>query len=235
MINDINALARARRARRGRGAASCRRLPDAHAGRAARRCSRTPRYDDVVAEVTRFPRRARARLRGAPASRASASCSIRALASARRWRTISRLLRALPRARRAGLSGARRAVAQVDARRDSPGAPVGERVAGSVAAALAAVARGAAIVRVHDVRETVDALKVWRAVQTRRSQTRRALNRRRGREHRHEHEILRHRRHPRPRRRAADHARASCCGSATRPGACSRAESRRARRHARPC
>jgi dihydropteroate synthase len=40
-----------------------------------------------------------------------------------------------------------------------------ERVAGSVAAALVAVERGAAIVRVHDVRETVDALKVWRAVE----------------------------------------------------------------------
>ncbi|HQR09979.1 MAG TPA: dihydropteroate synthase [Casimicrobiaceae bacterium] len=39
-----------------------------------------------------------------------------------------------------------------------------ERVAASVAAALAAVARGASIVRVHDVRETVDALKVWHAV-----------------------------------------------------------------------
>jgi dihydropteroate synthase len=32
-----------------------------------------------------------------------------------------------------------------------------------VAAALAAVQRGAMIVRVHDVAETVDALKVWRA------------------------------------------------------------------------
>ena len=40
-----------------------------------------------------------------------------------------------------------------------------ERLAGSLAAALAAVARGAAIVRVHDVRETVDALKVWSAVE----------------------------------------------------------------------
>jgi dihydropteroate synthase len=40
----------------------------------------------------------------------------------------------------------------------------GERLAASIAAALAAVARGAAIVRVHDVRETVDALAVWRAV-----------------------------------------------------------------------
>jgi dihydropteroate synthase len=36
-----------------------------------------------------------------------------------------------------------------------------DRLAGSLAAALAAVARGAAIVRVHDVRETVEALHVW--------------------------------------------------------------------------
>jgi len=39
-----------------------------------------------------------------------------------------------------------------------------ERVAASVAAALLAVERGAHIVRVHDVRETVDTLKVWAAV-----------------------------------------------------------------------
>ena len=45
------------------------------------------------------------------------------------------------------------------------GRDVDDRMAGSVAAALAAIARGASIVRVHDVRETVDALKVWRAVQ----------------------------------------------------------------------
>ena len=36
-----------------------------------------------------------------------------------------------------------------------------QRVAPSVAAALLAVERGARIVRVHDVRETVQALKVW--------------------------------------------------------------------------
>ncbi|MDQ2779650.1 MAG: dihydropteroate synthase [Pseudomonadota bacterium] len=40
----------------------------------------------------------------------------------------------------------------------------GERLAGSVAAALCAVERGASIVRVHDVAATVDALKVWQAV-----------------------------------------------------------------------
>jgi dihydropteroate synthase len=45
------------------------------------------------------------------------------------------------------------------------GRPVEERLAASLAAALAAVARGAAIVRVHDVRGTVDALAVWLAVE----------------------------------------------------------------------
>ena len=39
-----------------------------------------------------------------------------------------------------------------------------QRQTASVAAALLAVERGAAIVRVHDVKETVDALKVWQAV-----------------------------------------------------------------------
>jgi dihydropteroate synthase len=41
----------------------------------------------------------------------------------------------------------------------------GERMLPSVAAALLAVQRGASIVRVHDVRETVQALQVWQAVQ----------------------------------------------------------------------
>ncbi|MDB5958715.1 MAG: folP [Massilia sp.] len=41
------------------------------------------------------------------------------------------------------------------------GRPVEQRLAGSLAGALAAVAQGASLVRVHDVAETVDALKVW--------------------------------------------------------------------------
>jgi dihydropteroate synthase len=45
------------------------------------------------------------------------------------------------------------------------GKPVEQRLAGSVGGALAAVAQGALIVRVHDVAETVDALKVWQAAQ----------------------------------------------------------------------
>jgi dihydropteroate synthase len=45
------------------------------------------------------------------------------------------------------------------------GKQVGDRLAGSIAAALAAAAQGVKIVRVHDVAETVDALAVWRAAQ----------------------------------------------------------------------
>jgi dihydropteroate synthase len=40
-----------------------------------------------------------------------------------------------------------------------------DRAAGSAAAALIAVQRGARLVRVHDVLPTVDGLAVWRAVQ----------------------------------------------------------------------
>lgn len=44
------------------------------------------------------------------------------------------------------------------------GREVGERLAGSLAGMLAAVAHGAAVLRVHDVAASNDALKVWLAV-----------------------------------------------------------------------
>jgi dihydropteroate synthase len=46
------------------------------------------------------------------------------------------------------------------------GRPLAERAAASVAAALLAVQNGASLVRVHDVRETVDAIRVWRAIES---------------------------------------------------------------------
>ena len=54
-------------------------------------------------------------------------------------------------------------------RKSSLGAVTGrndprDRVAASIAAALLAAQRGASVLRVHDVRETVDALAVWSAV-----------------------------------------------------------------------
>jgi dihydropteroate synthase len=44
------------------------------------------------------------------------------------------------------------------------GRPVTARIAGSLAAAVLAVERGAALVRAHDVAETVDALAVLAAL-----------------------------------------------------------------------
>jgi dihydropteroate synthase len=45
------------------------------------------------------------------------------------------------------------------------GQSVDQRLTGSITAALAGVMRGARVLRVHDVRETRDALAVWHAVQ----------------------------------------------------------------------
>lgn len=47
----------------------------------------------------------------------------------------------------------------------SRGEPAERRLPGSLAAALAAVARGAHILRVHDVAETAQALAIWQAVE----------------------------------------------------------------------
>ena len=44
--------------------------------------------------------------------------------------------------------------------------PPSERLSASVAAALMAVERGARLVRVHDVKATVEALRVWQALQS---------------------------------------------------------------------
>ena len=49
------------------------------------------------------------------------------------------------------------------------GEAVGDRLAASVAAAVLAVEKGARIVRVHDVKATVSALKVWSAMQAARA------------------------------------------------------------------
>ena len=159
MINDVARAdgagrdrSRARRADVGVCLMHMQGEPANDAGGAAlrRRRRRGPRLSCVGA---------RARLRGRRHRARAHRRSIRALASARRWRIISRCCARCRTLAATGLSGARRAVAQVVARRRSPDGSVDERLPASLAAALAAVARGAAIVRVHDVRETVDALE----------------------------------------------------------------------------
>ena len=121
-----------------------------------------PHYEDVVAEVCAFL-----------ASRAAA-CEAAGIARERIivdpgfgfGKTLGHnlaLLHALPRIGALGypvLAG----LSRKGSLGHITGRPVEERLAASIAAALAAVARGAAMVRVHDVRETVDALAVWLAV-----------------------------------------------------------------------
>mgnify|MGYP003693884755 CR=1 FL=1 len=120
-------------------------------------------YGDVVAEVARVPRASGVRRCGAAASRASASCSIRASASARRRRRTSSCCarqRRAARARPCRCWPAGRA-SRRSARLTGDASAAGER-AGAPASrprAARAVQRGARIVRVHDVAATVDAAR----------------------------------------------------------------------------
>ena len=63
-----------------------------------------------------------------------------------------------------GVSRKRFIAALDDGGRDPDQRPPHERLGGSLAAALAGVAAGVTAVRVHDVRETVQALRVWEAI-----------------------------------------------------------------------
>jgi dihydropteroate synthase len=123
-----------------------------------------PVYDDVVADIGRFLRQRVDALRrqGIDPRRLVLDPGFGF------GKTVDQnyeLLRELPRLAEIGLP-----ILAGMSRKSMIGALTGrqpaERVAGSVAAALAAVARGAGIVRVHDVAQTVDALKVWRAVES---------------------------------------------------------------------
>jgi dihydropteroate synthase len=159
MVNDVQAL-------RAPGA-----LAAVAEGRAAvclmhmrgepRTMQRDPRYDDVVAEVRAFL-----------AARAQA-CLDAGIARERIvldpgfgfGKTLAQnlaLLRALPDLCSLGypvLAG----LSRKSMLGELTGLPVDERGAASVAAALVAVRNGATILRVHDVRDTVAALAVWRA------------------------------------------------------------------------
>jgi dihydropteroate synthase len=121
-----------------------------------------PAYEDVVAEVHQFLSERVAVLELAGIERARMVLDP-GFGFGKTVRQNYQLMHDLDRLRAAGLP------LLVGVSRKSmigaiTGRPVGERLAGSVAAALAAVAHGASIVRVHDVAATVDALKVWRAI-----------------------------------------------------------------------
>jgi dihydropteroate synthase len=118
-----------------------------------------PRYDDVVAEVASYLReRARALEAAGVAPRRIAIDP--GFGFGKTLEHNKALFRALPALASMGypvLAG----VSRKGMIGSITGRPVGERTAGSVAAALLAVQNGASLVRVHDVRETVDAINVW--------------------------------------------------------------------------
>jgi dihydropteroate synthase len=123
---------------------------------------RAPHYDDVVAEVAAFLRERvdAMRARGVDAARLCIDPGFGFGKTLEHNVTLARGLRAIAALGQPLLVG----VSRKSMIGGMAGRAPAERLAGSLAAALACVAAGARIVRVHDVAATVDALKVWQAL-----------------------------------------------------------------------
>lgn len=122
-----------------------------------------PQYEDVVAEVIAY---LRDRVAAAEAKGVTDIWVDPGIGFGKTLEHNLALLNAVARigeeTRRPVLIGAsrKRFIQAIDARAKHAGK---DRLGGSIAAALIAAQNGAAMVRVHDVPETVQALKVWRA------------------------------------------------------------------------
>ena len=162
MINDINGLRApgAVQAVQGSDCALC----IMHMQNMPSMMQDQPQYDDVVGQVIDFLRERVATLVDAGIER-QRLCIDPGFGFGKTVQHNFALLKALGQIRRelnlpllAGLS--RKSMLGA-----ATGKPVEQRLAGSLAGVLVAATHGADIVRVHDVSETVDALKVWRAAQ----------------------------------------------------------------------
>jgi dihydropteroate synthase len=160
IVNDVNALRAPGAEAAVLACASCG-ICLMHMQGEPRSMQAEPRYDDVVSEVRGFlAERAQALLDGGVAvDRIVLDPGIGF------GKTVAHNFELL--ARQEELLGLGMPLLVGWSRKSSLGAVTGrvaaERVSASVAAALAAVLRGARIVRVHDVAPTVDALKIWQA------------------------------------------------------------------------
>lgn len=160
MVNDINALQTpgALAAVEQSGAAVC--LMHKQGG--PQDMQRRPEYQDVMSDVLEFLRErvAAAQHAGIARERLVVDPGFGFGKTLEHNLTLLRGLRTLGGLGVAVLAGL--------SRKSMLGAITGQdvehRMPASIAAALIAVQRGAGIVRVHDVRATVDALKVWDAV-----------------------------------------------------------------------
>jgi len=162
MINDVRAL-------REPGALEAAARTDAavclmHMQGEPRTMQASPHYEDVVAEVIAFLRE---RVKAADAKGVE---DIFVDPGIGFGKTLDHNLALLANVDRIAVETGRpvvigasrkRFIQAIDERAKDAGV---DRLGGSIAAALLAAQKGAAMVRVHDVAETVQALKVWRAV-----------------------------------------------------------------------
>jgi dihydropteroate synthase len=122
-----------------------------------------PVYDDVVADIRAFfaERVAALTQAGIDAARISLDPGYGfGKTTAHNYQLLARLTETLPASTSLPLLAGMSRKSMLGA---VTGRSASERLAASVAAAVCAAERGAAIIRVHDVAETVDALKVWQA------------------------------------------------------------------------
>lgn len=160
MVNDINALQQpgALEAVAASDAAVCL----MHKQGAPQTMQQAPQYDDVMAQVVEFLRARVAAVEGAGIARSRIAIDP-GFGFGKTLEHNLTLLRGLNT-----FAGLGVAVLAGLSRKSMLGALTGQDVAhrefASVAAALLAVQRGAHIVRVHDVRATVDAIKILNAV-----------------------------------------------------------------------
>lgn len=160
MINDVNALrgAGALEVAAGLGVPVCL----MHMQGEPRTMQQSPSYSEVVSDVIEFLLRRVAACEAVGISRDNIVLDPGFGFGKTLEHNLS-LLRALPSLVEQGypvLAGiSRKSMLGMITGRD-----VGQRLAGSLAAALIALQGGAAILRVHDVAETVDVLRVWQAV-----------------------------------------------------------------------
>lgn len=121
----------------------------------------SPRYDDVVAEVAAFLEQRRDALLAAGIARERIVIDP-GFGFGKTVEHNIALFRALPRFR--GIAPVLVGVSRKSMLGALTGRPVEQRLAASLAAALLAAQHGAAILRVHDVGDTVDVLKILDAI-----------------------------------------------------------------------